>query len=401
MTEIILEHDSVVSQCLSLLPLEEVTCPLLDYRFTKLKTRDLIQIFVAAQLGKWESFNDMEEKIRAIPSIRKDFNFNSISQSQLCRRINDLPTELVQSLFYRIVNEIEKLTINHKGLPDGIGKLKVIDSTLIKLPKVLSKWARISKSLTAVKMHTRLVVASPDVVYPDKMIPSLGNVSDGEASEYLVTEDDAIYVFDRAYPSEKRLNDWIEREIKFVVRVKENYRLYDLEKFEIKDTSILLDAKVEFGASPYPVRLVEYTDENQHKYRVLTNCWDLEATQIAEIYKNRWAIELFFKWVKQHLRYVKVWSTKPQGVWNQMFLGLIAFGLAQLLRLKKEIKKKPYELLRLIRTYFEKSWVELLNEVFRKKTRTSKGRVRGRSSEDIEPPDIGDIALKRKSKKKT
>jgi hypothetical protein len=75
------------------------------------------------------------------------------------------------------------------------------------------------------------------------------------------------------------------------------------------------------------------------------------------------AIELFFKWVKQHLRYVKVWSTNPQGLWNQMFLVLIAFGLAQLLRLKKEIKKKPYELLRLIRTFFEKSWVELFSVV--------------------------------------
>ncbi|TYR76204.1 transposase, partial [Rossellomorea vietnamensis] len=85
--------------------------------------------------------------------------------------------------------------------------------------------------------------------------------------------------------------------------------------------TILRDAKVILGAEKKmrPVRLVEYQDSEGKTYKVATTRWDLSAIEIAEIYKNRWIIELFFKWIKQSLRFVKVWSTKPQGIWNQMF----------------------------------------------------------------------------------
>ena len=106
-----------------------------------------------------------------------------------------------------------------KVFPDGIGRLNIVDSTEIRLPENLCDWAFISKGHNAVKMHTRLVVVSQDVVFPDKIVPSTGTVSDFESSDFIIEEDDATYVMDRGYPSRKNLMDWQEKEISFVVRI--------------------------------------------------------------------------------------------------------------------------------------------------------------------------------------
>ena len=149
----------------------------------------------------------MEEKLEAYPKLRKELDITEISGSQLSRRINDLPTEWVQKLFTKVVKKIHQFTHSSKGLPDGIGRLNIVDSTEIRLPENLCDWAFISKGHNAVKMHTRLMVVSPDVAFPDKIVPSTGTVSDFESSDALIEEADATYVMDRGYPSRKNLMD--------------------------------------------------------------------------------------------------------------------------------------------------------------------------------------------------
>ncbi|HLR73691.1 MAG TPA: transposase, partial [Virgibacillus sp.] len=96
--------------------------------------------------------------------------------------------------------------------------------------------------------------------------------------------------------------------------------------------------------------------------------------QIMELYRHRWMIEIFFKWVKQHLKLTHIWSTKPQGMWNQMFLALAAYGLALILQLKSKTKKTLWAFLRLMRTYMYKPYNEFLKELNRTKSKTSRGR---------------------------
>ncbi|MGG3737347.1 transposase [Aeribacillus pallidus] len=108
---------------------------------------------------------------------------------------------------------------------------------------------------------------------------------------------------------ETELNDWLDKNISFVVRISKNLRLYSLKEYEPTHPSIKRDAKVNFGISKVPVRYIEFIDEKERTYRILTTRFDLTDQQILEIYKNRWIIELF-KWIKGHLQLTKIWSTK-------------------------------------------------------------------------------------------
>jgi hypothetical protein len=396
-------HQSVIRQCLSLLPTKEFSCPLLNYDQKKLKADSLIKIFVAAQLGNWESYADIEEQLRADKELLEELNLESISGSQLSRRMNELPTEWVQHLFFRVVAQIQEMTKHLSGLPERVGRLAIVDSTHLRLPVQLSDWAYVSKSLTNVKMHTRLVIASPDTAYPDRIVPSTGNVSDYEGADVLVEKSDATYVMDRGYACHKRINRWTKDGIKFIVRVKEKAQVMYLERTLLNHPQIRLDAVVKIGLTSnqklYPVRLVEYWDEQGHLYRIVTNRFDLSAEQIMEIYRHRWAIEIFFKWVKSHLRMIKIWSTKPQGIWNQMFLALIAYGLTLMIKLVTQTKKTLWGVLRSIRIYFHRPWIELVGELQRRSTRTSKGRKNIPKKEKTEVIFADTVALIKLKKK--
>jgi hypothetical protein len=396
----------LMCQCLSLLPTEDFDCPLIDYG-KKLSTKALLKIFVAAQLDRWSSYSHIEEKLRAYPKLQKELNIKSISGSQLCRRINDLPTEMVQKVFVKVVSQIRQITHGFDGISKEIGPLNIVDSTEIRLPENLCDWAFISKGHNAVKMHTRLVVVSKDIVFPDKIVPSTGTVSDFESADFLIEEDDATYVMDRGYPSRKNLMAWQEKNISFVVRITKNLVLYTQEEYEPSHPSVKKDAKVLYGISKVPVRYIEFVDEKDRTYRILTTRFDLTGQQILEIYKNRWLIELFFKWIKGHLKYTQIWSTKPQGIWNQMFLALIAFGVSLIVKLQTRSSKTPWVFFRILRTYLFLPGKKMLRELSRK-VKKSKGRQKVPIPIEKEKPLFGNVALvkekvqkqKRKSERK-
>ncbi|WP_096189677.1 IS4 family transposase [Evansella halocellulosilytica] len=400
MNKKIIGREMLICQCLSLLPSEELDCPLLDYGNYKLSTKALLKILVSAQLDHWDSYRHMEEKLEAYPKLREEIGIKEISGSQISRRINDLPTELVQKLFMKVVEKIAKLTQGLKGLPNGLGWLRIVDSTEIRLPQNLCDWAYISKNQSAVKMHTRLVVASPDVVYPDKIVPSSAKLSDFESSGVIIEKSNSIYVMDRGYPSRENLQSWHEKDGSFVVRVTKSLRLGILEEYGPTHPSVLQDAKVSYTVSQPPVRYIEFVDDKQRVYRILTNRFDLTDQQIMDIYRARWMIELFFKWIKQHLRLTKIWSTKPQGIWNQMFLSLIAYGLSLIVKLQTNSNKSAWEFFRLLQTYLFKTVGSFKRALKRKKKRTSKGRQKVPIPKPKVKPDFGDVALDKTELKK-
>jgi hypothetical protein len=369
-------HKTVISQCLSLLPTEDLACPLLNYDMKKLTVEQLVKLFITAQLDHWKSYPEFDIKMRAYSGLMTEIGIKDISSSQLSRRINDLDTSVLQTLFFKVVMQLNAYTDSLSGLPN-IGQLRIIDATHIKLPAVLSEWAYVTKGWNVVKMHTRLVVASPDVQYPDKIVPSNGKVSDHEGGELLIELSDATYVMDRGYMDKIRMNQWIKDGIKFVIRLKSDIRIEVKEDFEVPEgNQIVRDAKVILGAEGKmePVRMVEYQDSKGKTYKVVTTRWDLSALEIADIYKNRWMIELFFKWIKQSLRFIKVWSTKPQGIWNQMFIAMIAYILILMVKLKTKSEKSMLSILKHIQTYLHRTWDELIAALAYKSKKTSRGR---------------------------
>lgn len=374
MTKKSIGHKNVISQCLSILPTDDFACPLLNYDFDKLKVDSLFKIFITAQLANCESYSDIEEKIRADKQFRKSLNLPSISGSQLSRRINDLPTELAQAFFLKVVQMLLDLTKDFKGVSSKIGLLKIIDATHLKLPPNMCNWAFITKGWNVVKMHTRIVVVSEDICFPDKILPSTGNVGDSESTDVLVERSKATYVLDRGYPSRDNINNWLEQNINFVVRLSKSYKFVVKENYEIKHPLISKDCKVTVNPSQKPARFIEFYDEEGRLYRLLTTRFDLTAEEVMDIYRYRWKIEIFFKWIKQHLRLVKIWSTKPQGIWNQMFIGLAAYCLALIIQITTKTKKTLWELLRSFRTYMFKPWKQFINELLPEKKKKSKGR---------------------------
>jgi len=379
--------------------MEDFENQLIDYRNYKLTTKSLLKIFVSAQLDQWSSYSEMEEKLRAYPKLRDELDLKDISGSQISRRINELPTEWVQKLFLKVVKKIQELTQSHKGISKEIGQLKIVDSTEIKLPLQLCDWAFVSKGRNAVKMHTRLVVASVNTVFPDKIVPSTGNVSDFESSNVMIEEDNATYVMDRGYPSKQNLMEWQRKNISFVARIPKSLRLYAVEDYEPTHPSIRKDAKILYGISKEPLRYIEFVDDQERVYRILTSRWDLTDQQITEIYKHRWMIELFFKWIKGHLKLTKIWSTKPQGIWNQMFLALIAYGLNLIVKLMTGSNKTAWEFFRILRTYLYQPMKNLMKELNRKKKK-SRGRQKVPPSHRRKHPLSGTVALWKEQRKK-
>ena len=118
-------------------------------------------------------------------------------------------------------------------------------------------WAYISKDHHVVKMHTRLVIVSPDLAFPDKIVPSTGTVSDFESSDVLIEKANATYVMDRGYPSRDNLMEWQRKNISFVVRITKNLRLITLEEYQPTDPSVIQDAKVLYGLSKKTVRYID------------------------------------------------------------------------------------------------------------------------------------------------
>lgn len=399
MSNKIIGRQKLICQCLSILPLEDFDCPLIDYG-KKLTTTALLKIFVAAQLDQWSSYTHMEEKLEAYPKLRQELEITEISGSQLSRRINELPTESVQKLFTKVVKKIHQLTHSSKGLPGGIGRLNIVDSTEIRLPENLCDWAFISKGHNAVKMHTRIIVVSPDVAFPDKIVPSTGTVSDFESSDALIEEANATYVMDRGYPSRKNLMDWQEKQISFVVRISKSLRLYTKEEYEPTHPSVIKDAKVLYGISDIPVRYIEFVDEKERSYRILTTRFDLTDQQVMDIYRNRWVIELFFKWIKQHLKLTKIWSTKPQGIWNQMYLALIAYGLSLIVKLETKSDKTPWEFFRVLQIYLYQSVSSFKKALRPKKKKKSKGRQKVPIPIEKKKPSFGNVAMVKEVVKK-
>lgn len=390
----IIPSKSVFSKCLSLLPFEKFKPYLLDWGVKKLTTANLLRICVAAQLGKWESYTQIEEQIRARTDSKELFGVSSISGSQVSRRVNALPTTIAQDLFLLAVQKLQEVTKSKKGHPT-FGKLHVVDGSCLHLGPTFGKWAYVTQNRNQVKLHTRLVVASSDISFPDKVIPSTGNVDEREVVMKLVTDPDATYLFDRGYVDFGKMDTWIEQNILFAIRINDKHKAQVIEEYDIHEEKVLADAKVTLGAKPmkHSLRLVEFKDDEGRFYRIATTRWDLSAGEVAELYRCRWVIELFFKWAKQHLRLVKLQSTKPQGIWNQIFFAMTAYCLASYVKIVEDTNKTAWRVLELLRIYAEQCWDNFWKALNRRPERASEGRKKSHPNKMTEELDDGGVAV--------
>ena len=232
------------------------------------------------------------------------------------------------------------------------GKVYAFDSTTIPLCLSVFWWAKFRKKKGGVKAH---VLYDLEAQVPAFYHITTASVYDSKAMPEIPYETGAYYVFDRGYNNFGELYRIQRMESFFVVRAKSNLQYRCVRWKRRMPKNILTDAEIELtvykSRKDYPenLRLVKYYDEEQDReFMFLTNAMDLTAQQIADLYKNRWQIELFFKWLKQHLKIKKFWGTTENAVRIQISAAITAYCLVAIVQHDMQLKRSTYEVLQIL-----------------------------------------------------
>lgn len=233
------------------------------------------------------------------------------------------------------------------------GKIYAFDSTTIDLCLSVFWWAHFRKTKAGIKLHTLFDITTQ---IPAFIHFSEADVHDVNAMDYIVYEPYAYYIFDRAYVDYKRLYAITSQKAFFVVRAKSNLkfkRMYSNKSD--KSTGVKSDQTGKltglYTSKDYPekIRRVRFYDfESKRTFAFLTNNFDLTATQIAFLYKQRWQIELFFKWIKQNLKIKSFWGTTENAVRIQINTAIISYCLVSIFRNEQKIEQSIYEIIQIL-----------------------------------------------------
>jgi len=246
----------------------------------------------------------------------------------------------------------------------GIEDLKTVyalDSTTIDLCLSVFPWAPFRSTKAAVKLHTLLDLRGS---IPSFIFISDGKMHDVNILDHLVPEAGAFYVMDRGYLDFERLARLDNARAFFVTRAKSNTKLkrrysrpVDRSTGLICDQTVVLTGFYTHKNFGHPLRRVKYNDPETGKSLVfLTNNFDLPALTIARLYKYRWQVELFFKWIKQHLRIKVFFGTSENAVKTQIWSAVCTYLLVAIVKKRLAIKASLYEMLQIFSlTLFEKT----------------------------------------------
>ena len=332
-----------------------------DHRIRTLSCAEHFRILAFAQLTYRESLRDIEACLSAQSSKLYHMGIRcAVSRSTLADA-NELRDWRIYAEFgQRLIVQARTLYVSEDLGLDLTNTVYALDSTTIDLCLSVFPWAHFRTTKAAVKMHTLLDLRGS--------IPSFIHVSDGKmhdtrALDLLIPEPGAIYVMDRAYVDFVRLHRLHLAGAFFVTRAKSNldaHRLYSAEADRsqgiICDQTIALDGFYAQQDYSDQLRRIRFKDPESGKTLVfLTNNFTLPATTICALYKSRWQVELFFKWVKQHLRIQRFYGTSENAVKSQIWIAVSVYVLVAIIKKRLNLDASLYTLLQILSvTLFEK-----------------------------------------------
>jgi len=315
-----------------------------------------------AQLTYRESLRDIEACLRSLSSKLYHMGFRSrVSRSTLADA-NESRDWRIHAAFAQVLIRIARPLYARDPIGVDLDQtLYALDSTTIDLCRSLFPRAKFRRRKAAVKMHTLLDLRGN--------IPTFIRISDGKTHDVnildeITPEPGAFYVMDRAYVDFKRLFAFTLCSSFFVVRTKKNIlprRRYshavDKSTGVRSDQTVILTAAASAKAYPDRLRRVSYLDaETNKRLRFLTNNFTLPALTIALIYKSRWQVELFFKWIKQHLRIKNFYGASENAVKTQIWIAVSVYLLVAIVRKRLGLEASLYQILQILGvTLFEKT----------------------------------------------
>ena len=350
----------------------------LDRYVKKLNTTIFLLLFIEAQLQQRKGLRSIMHSLRADEEFQQTLGISSISAAQLSRKNNKLDPKVLQTILCDLITTLHRL---QSPVAARIGPVKVIDSTTISLCLNKYKWATFRKTKAGVKLHLRVTFLEPGTVYPDKAVITPAKPADHTQMDVLIDEADATYLMDRGYLDYRKYDDYCERGIHFVSRLKDNAIIEEVCEFpKPEGTKMMRDVKVILGKDKKrmnnALRMIETTDSHGKPVRIITSRFDLSAEEIGQMYRSRWQIEVFFRWVKQNLKFTRFYGEEENAVMNQIWICLIAYCLLLLMKLELSTKRTLTELMDLLKTLLWKPWDKLVDTVNRTPSRTSRGRQR-------------------------
>ena len=334
-------------------------------------------VMMFGQLSNREGLRDLIVALEA--HWRKLYHLGlgkSVTRSNLSKANELRDYRIFEDFAYHLVAEARsKSTEKIFGFD---GHVYAFDSTTIDLCLEVFEWAKFRKHKGGIKIHTLYDI---EAQVPAFFHITTASTNDLKAMPEIPYEKGAYYIFDRGYNDFSNLFKIEQIEATFVVRAKKNLKFKQALWKRRLPKNVLSDSTIEFTVYksskdyPIPLRKVIYYDEEQGRTFVfLTNNFVLPAPIIAELYRNRWSVELFFKWLKQHLKIKKFWGTSENAVRIQIYCAIITYCLVVIVKHDMKLERSVYEILQIVgisltdktnlRDLFDKSNINNVNERF-------------------------------------
>jgi IS4 transposase len=332
-----------------------------------LSCRDQFLSLAFGQLSYRESLRDIVACLASHHQKLYHLGFRSLGTVSALARANEKRDWRIYRDFALIlISEARTLYIDEPNIANDIsGACYAIDSTSIELCLSLFHWAPYVSTKGAVKLHLVLDIRGSIPAFFDM---TSGTVADVLFLDVVIYEPGAFYIMDRGYVDFVRLHRIHTSGAFFVTRAKINTR-FNRRYSRVTGDTITCDQVGTLENKKYPdtLRRIKYTDDLGHTYVFLTNNMTVSAESIALLYKNRWQIELFFKWIKQHLKIKRFWGHSENAVKTQICIALCTYLIVAIMKKRHRIKRSLYEILQILSvSLFDKSG---LVELFAKKTR--------------------------------
>ena len=333
-----------------------------DYQQKSFSCWDQFLAMAFAQLTYRESLRDIEACLRSMSSKLYPMGFRGRVARSTLAEANESRDWRIYADFAQVLIGIARPLYAHDPIGVDLDQsLYALDSTTIDLCLSLFPWARFRQRKAAVKMHTLLDLHGN---IPTFLRVTSGDVHDVNILDEIMPEAGAFYVMDRAYIDFHRLFVFTLSSAFFVVRTKSNVLLerrysqpVDKSTGVLSDQTVILSSLASAAAYPDTLRKVSYFDAERNKrLKFLTNNFTLPALTIAQIYQCRWQVELFFKWIKQHLRIKAFYGTSENAVKTQIWIAVLVYVLVAIIRKRLGLEASLYQILQILSvTLFEKT----------------------------------------------
>jgi hypothetical protein len=338
-------------------------------RYTKRFTAwNQLTTLLYAQISRKDSLREIETGLASHGERLYHLGLKGVRRSTLADANNRRDSGMFEALFYALLDRCRDLTPKHRFRFKNL--LHSIDATTIDLCLASFPWAKFRKAKGAIKLHCLYDHAGA--------LPSFMVITDGKHHEARVMKNhdfpltpDSIVSIDRGYMDFKWLYSLTEKGVWFVTRAKDNLKFDVAGQHEMpKGKNVLKDEEISlagfYAEEDYPdtMRRIEFRDEEKDKTLVfLTNNFKLAASTIAAIYKARWQIELFFKWIKQNLKIKSFLGTSKNAVMTQVWVAMCNYLLLAYIKYQTKYSRSLLELSRVIREMLldRKSLIDILS----------------------------------------